>query len=392
MARKRELGSTSGSNSSNHGERVCEELETCNSESRGDVAERRFLRSQYLAVKALISDERDDITRADSDKFDSIFYRVQTLHDSVQQPREQVADAEALSDIASTLLTCVRAHNSEGITPSDFVTCLLKQFGQQSGPSTSTENAGNAIFWTDIGLAVSHVFRRCSGCSTMIGPMNTELKQRKTPVQRKRVRHTESAQPEQFEDAGAEERIDTDRNMLTMFNILKKDRSVRLENLVLNRNSFAQTVENLFALSFLVKDGRAEIKVDEKNCHIVSPKNAPSATAVASGAAAYSHFVFRLDFEDWKLMTCSVGVGEELMPQRKQLKTSSNSEVDPLSGESQAAVSTTHIRKLCRNRGLVLQEESVAESEQSLSADEDSVQCEIIEEKIAAIQKMLEQT
>jgi len=91
-------------------------------------------------------------------------------------------------------------------------------------------------------------------------------------------------------------------------------------------------------------------------------------------------------------MTCSVGVGEELMPQRKQLKTSSNSEVDPLSGESQAAVSTTHIRKLCRNRGLVLQEESVAESEESLSADEDSVQCEIIEEKIAAIQKMLEQT
>ena len=93
-----------------------------------------------------------------------------------------------------------------------------------------------------------------------------------------------------------------------------------------------------------------------------------------------------------QLMTCSVGVGEELMPQRKQLKTSSNSEVDPLSGESQAAVSTTHIRKLCRNRGLVLQEEPVAESEQSLSADEDSVQCEIIEEKIAAIQKMLEQT
>lgn len=55
MARKRELGSTSGSNSSNHGARVCGELGPCNSESRGDVSERRFLRSQYLAVKALIS-------------------------------------------------------------------------------------------------------------------------------------------------------------------------------------------------------------------------------------------------------------------------------------------------------------------------------------------------
>lgn len=70
-------------------------------------------------------------------------------------------------------------------------------------------------------------------------------------------------------DAQEEEKTDTDRNMSTMFEILRKNKRVRLECLILNRMFFAQTVENLFALSFLVKDGRAEIIVDANRSHFV---------------------------------------------------------------------------------------------------------------------------
>lgn len=332
-----------------------------------DVGQRRLLRSRYLAVKSLICDERDDISKADSKKFASIINEVESLHQLVQKPREQVADAEALLDITNTLVTSVKAHKNEGITPSDFVTCILREFGQQGGASSSasTEDGGNTVAWKEIGLAVSHVLGRAPGCCTMLGPMNTEPKQRKAVVRKKRVRPAESARPEELDDPEAEEKTDTDKNMAVMFDVLRKNKKVRLENLILNKKSFAQTVENIFALSFLVKDGRAEISVDEKHWHIVSPRNAPSANSVASGEVSYRHFVFRFDFRDWKLMLEFVGDGEELMPHRNDEIPSNDSQTFEEPQQTRGKGTTTPIRKLSRNRGLVLQEQTVENSPES---------------------------
>lgn len=316
-----------------------------------DPESRRLVRSTYIRIKNDIREKQDDISSVDSNKFDMIISEVEELHKQVQKPREQMADGEALLDLAKIVKSSAKSYTSEGVTPSDFISSLLRKYSKTEERQGTSQPALNSIFLKEIGFSVSPVFKKFQGCCTMLGPMQTEAKQRKVAVYRKRVKPTLRFKPEELENKG-QEKTDTDKNISTMFEILTQKKSVKLESLILNKKSFAQTVENLFALSFLVKDGRVELSVDEKGSHLASPRNAPDARSIMSGEEAYSHFVFRYDFNDWKLMLNILSMGEELMPHRDFLNNSR-----PQEGKPTATNDLAPVKKLARNYGLFEEQE-----------------------------------
>ncbi|XP_057776747.1 non-structural maintenance of chromosomes element 4 homolog A-like [Salvia miltiorrhiza] len=274
-------------------------------------SKRRELRSCYREIERCINEGKDDIADATSKKFMAIMNEVENIHQHVSKPREQVADAEAFLGLTSILVDSVRSHSKAGVTPVEFVSCLIREFGQVK---RQKENSYN-VSWQDIGYCVSPIFKSGSGCRTMIGPMKNELKPRKRVVRAKRARPMKKTIPEELETT-VDLVSNTDRNIHVMFEVLKRKKKAEVECLVLNRYSFAQTVENLFALSFLVKDGRVHMYVDETGARLVVPRNGPSAEEIKSGVAKNDHFVFRLDFNDWEVMKRYVPDGEEVMPQR----------------------------------------------------------------------------
>ncbi|XP_011083136.1 non-structural maintenance of chromosomes element 4 homolog A-like [Sesamum indicum] len=338
------------------------------------TSKRITIRSSYRQIENRINEGKDEIASGDSDKFMAIMNEFENMHQHVNKPREQVADAEALLGLTSTLVASVKTHTSGNVTPAEFVSCLIREFGQKVIMKQSLENSPD-VSWQNIGYLVSSIFMNVPGCMTMVGPMEKKIKQRKLvdcmksydwqdfPVQAEgKARAERKARPAEVEKT-AEVVTNTNRNLFVMFEVLKKQKQVKVENLMLNRNSFAQTVENLFALSFLVKDGRVRIDVDETGSQVAIPTNGPSAEEIKSGVAKSHQFIFRYDFDDWKLMKTLVPEGEEAMPQRARYTDASFakeakgepgnkhfSQPKPTPGDSRF-VQTAPVKKFSRNYG-----------------------------------------
>ncbi|KAL3683516.1 hypothetical protein R1sor_001538 [Riccia sorocarpa] len=311
-----------------NGKDVVEQPETPTMDSH---EQRRKLRSRYRDLQNSLADDKDELAQSDSCKFDKLFDQMESLHQLVNKPREQVADAELFLGITTGLLEVAKgARCKNGMSPSEFVGTLMHNFG------------GSKVNWNLLGMTTCGIFREAPGVLTMVGPMDIEVKQRKVQQRRTRDKITERTRVQEVEEGKGKEDSETDANMFVMFKILSEYPSgVEMGRLILNRNSFAQTIENLFCMSFLAKDGRAEITIRDGGVFVVA-RNAPSHEERGRGQGLIhnSQFVFRIDWKDWKFMKETIQEGTELMPHRG------------CGGEGAPAANRirTPIRKTSRNR------------------------------------------
>ncbi|NWX14922.1 NSE4A protein, partial [Aegotheles bennettii] len=78
------------------------------------------------------------------------------------------------------------------------------------------------------------------------------------------------------------------------------DTPISFFDLVIDPNSFARTVENIFHVSFIIRDGFARLKLDQDKLPVIEPSKDGEEKVDHHSAAARNQVVISLNHQDWK--------------------------------------------------------------------------------------------
>lgn len=176
----------------------------------------------------------------------------------------------------------------------------------------------------------------------MLGPMAAVPKPKRAVGQRrKRQPLGQAVRPDDIDNINNEEKQETDKNMEVMWNILRQkereNKPVHLLELVMNHASFSQTVENLFTLSFLVKDNKVELKHSDQGVMVSVARRPDQKQSTADGGPPVVkekedkervQFVVSVNYDEWEIWKRVVHVDKVLMPHRESRVLQDGGEMD----------------------------------------------------------------
>ncbi|OCK82960.1 Nse4-domain-containing protein [Lepidopterella palustris CBS 459.81] len=100
----------------------------------------------------------------------------------------------------------------------------------------------------------------------------------------------------------------------------ENEAAVSLFDFVVNPYSFGQTVENLFYVSFLIKEGHAKVEKDRDGLPILSPSDPRKVSEHQAQGISKHQAVFSIDWPMWQNLVKAFDIKEPLIPHRNDDK------------------------------------------------------------------------
>lgn len=256
----------------------------------------------------------DKVQRADS-----LFYRVAA-------PQEATLDSAFLVMASNMGATKARAmkSGSGAFDMDDFISKLITFMGGRRGDQLSDESemddddAGHRLDWEKIGRKALAKSRRVPTIDFMLGPLEVEQKKRNVGKRAKLEKNKEDERkPQELrEDDIIRAENETTKNVIAIQTLLEgMGEAVNLFRFVVNPHDFAQSVENIFYLSFLIRDGVCALEIQENGEPMIFICEAPGDQDYQQGLRK-QQMVMSFDMETWERAIEVFNIQEPIIPQR----------------------------------------------------------------------------
>ncbi|XP_060097475.1 non-structural maintenance of chromosomes element 4 homolog A [Heteronotia binoei] len=287
-------------------------------EASGDEATRRLIRQQYRELISVVQQNREMMLSTRNDKLTESLEKANELFGGVSRAREAALDAQFLV-LASTLGKEKASQLQSDMTvfdPSAFAEDLLSFMGLNrldgdQSDSDSEQLASGFLpssAWYTLGEEAKKYFRRAPTFHFMLGTFTAD-----PPVQRPRIERQQKkagpdekrAMPKQLERMEESHQEATEKEVERILGYLqsffKQDPNVPIFFLefVTDPDSFARTVENMFHVSFLIRDGLARIRLDHDKLPIIEPLY-PEEGENNQDTQARKQAVISMSYQEWQ--------------------------------------------------------------------------------------------
>ncbi|KAK2530684.1 non-structural maintenance of chromosomes element 4 homolog A [Columba livia] len=285
----------------------------------GDERSRRMIRNQYRELIYNVQQNREDMLSSKSNRLTEALEEANKLFSGVSCAREAALDAQFLvlasnlgKEKANELHSEMTAFDSLAFAE-DLLTFMgINRIEVDENDSDSEGISGGYLpsnAWHKLGEETEKYFRRAPSFHYMLGSFKSEPpvprqrieRQKKAPGgQEKRAMPAQLKKMEESHQEATEKEVERILGLLQTHFKNDPDTPISFFDLVIDPNSFARTVENIFHVSFIIRDGFARLKLDDDKLPIIEPSKDSEGRENDRGAGARNQIVISLNQQEWK--------------------------------------------------------------------------------------------
>uniref|UniRef100_A0A8C9UUT1 Non-structural maintenance of chromosomes element 4 n=1 Tax=Spermophilus dauricus TaxID=99837 RepID=A0A8C9UUT1_SPEDA len=285
-----------------------------------------------LETRPPATENREDILNA-SDKLTEVLEEANTLFNGVSRAREAVLDAQFLvlaSDLGKEKAKQLRS-DLNSFDMLRYVETLLTHMGVnplEAEELIRDEDSSDFEFivydsWKISGKTAENTFNKTHTFHFLLGSIQGELPVPKPRIDRPRKHHMieeQRAMPAQLKRMEESHQEATEKEVERILGLLQTyfredpDTPMSFFDFVVDPHSFPRTVENIFHVSFIIRDGFARIRLDQDRLPIIEPVNInEESEGIDQNTQIRNQGIIALSYRDWEEIVKTFEIAEPVI-------------------------------------------------------------------------------